>query len=382
MGCGQSSQSDWRQLPDGDLILANEFEEDTTAWISVVNSLLLTTVLLAGMALLPGSTDSNVDELSEPGVDRPEDHSFTESADFGVQQHSRRDDVQERNRLRKQLQDAMTERDLLRQQQREAQAAQAPERLLASTTAENATLKAANRELENRLQELRHTTQLALTMMNERHEAILRPISKAPVVVRILSRQMRPDLDLDLYVQDPLDRLCHRKVPRIETRQAAVATLIPSELLVNVETDTDSQATQLSTEEIYYSTELLAGPASRPYLVFCMLRETGEHRTSEQIAQPVNWEVVINRKDQEPVRLTGQTIVSQTGRVMVQSTGDFYVGLVPLAGFHLQSVAQPEPIQVPTEELPEVLRGWRKGKLKEGATPLGKSSEAIPTPGR
>jgi hypothetical protein len=362
--------------------LANEFEEDATAGISMVNSLLLTTVLLAGMALLSGSPDSNLAELGESGVNRSEDHSFTESADLRVQQHPLRDDVQERNRLRKQLQDAMTERDLLRQQQREAQAAQGPEGLLASTKTENDTLKEANRELENRLQELQKTTQLALTMMSERHEAIFRPISKAPVVVRIRSRKIRPDLDLDLYVQDPLDRLCHWKVPRIENRQAEVATLIPSELLIRAQTDADAQATQLFTEEIYYSTELLAGPASRPYLVFCMLRETGEHRTGEQIAQPVDWEVVINRKDQEPVRLTGQTIVSQSGRVMVQSTGDFYVGLVPLAGFHLQSAAQPEPIQVPTEELPEVLRGWRKGKLKEGATPLGKSAEVKPTPGR
>ncbi|MFN7767105.1 MAG: hypothetical protein ACK5UC_07860 [Planctomycetaceae bacterium] len=362
--------------------MENEFEDNAFGSTSVVNSLLMITVLVAGIALVSESSDPHPDMLRKSGSDRSDDDSLTERTDPREQDRSPTDGVQERNRLRKQLQDAVNERDLLRQQQQEAHVARSREGLHVAKETDHDGLEAANRALETRLQELRTTTQFALSLISERHETILRPIGKAPIVVRIRSRQTRADLDLDLYVQDPLDRLCHWKVPRIENRQTEVATLIPSELLVRAETDTETEETRFFTEEVYYSTELLAGPASRPYLIFCMLRETGAHRTGEQIAQPVDWEVVINRKDQEPVRLTGQSIVSQSGRVMVQSTGDFYVGLVPLAGFHLQSAAQPEPIQVPTQELPEVLRGWRKGKSKEETTPLGKSPEAKPTPDR
>jgi hypothetical protein len=369
-------------MVDGEWILTNESEGEASGWIAVVNSLLLTTTLLAGMVLLSGSSNSGREELGDFGVDRSDLLSATEQTNPRVRKSAIRDESQDSQRLRKQLQDAMAERDLLRQQQADAKAAQDGTGVSKRSTEGNEALKAANRELENKLEDLRQTTRLALSMMSDRHEATLRPLSKAPVVVRIRSRKIRADLDLDLYVQDPLDRLCHWKVPRIENRQAEVATLIPSELLVGVEADAEAEETKLFTEEVYYSTELLAGPASRPYLVFCMLRETGAHPTLTPIAQPVDWEIVINRKDQDPVRLSGQTIVSQSGRVMAQSTGDFYVGLVPLAGFHLQSAVQPEPIPLSSEELPEVLRGWRKGKSKEGATPLGKAPELKDNPGR
>ena len=374
-------QSAGTPLADGDLILSDGFEEESSGWISLVNFLLLTTALLTGFGLQSAISDPNLYELRDTEPDHSGHLSSTEMADPRLQKHSLGDEVEVRTRLRKQLQDAVNERDMLRQQQREAVAAQDTEGHLASKKAEIDVLKDMNRELENKLLDLQQTTRLAFSMMSERHETILRPLSKAPVVVRIRSRLKKADLNLDLYVQDPLDRLCHWKVPRIESRQAEVATLIPSELLVMGETDDDSNVTQFLSEEVYCSTELLAGPASRPYLVFCMLRETGERYTGEQISQPVDWEVVIQQKDQAPMRLTGQTTVKQSGRVMVRSTGDFYVGLVPLVGFHLQSAVQPEAIQLPTEDLPQVFRGWRKGKSNEEAVPLGKSPEMKQIPG-
>jgi hypothetical protein len=325
----------------------------------MVDSLLLTTALLAGLAAIPEDQQSMRQEI-------PAERNYegSPSGTAGNGPIVRQSDV------------AMRDQDRLGEASVESvQLGSDPEKLLADQSVEIEELTGRNSELERQLRELRESARLAQSVIRDRNERVLRPLNGAPLVVRIRARNLRMDLDLDLYVQDPNDRLCNWKYPRVENRRAEVATLIPSEHLATFETEGETGLTNVLTEEAYYSAELLPSQSNRPYLVFCMLRETGDRPTGEQISQAVDWEVVVNRKDEPIVRLFGQATVRQSGRVMVQSTGDFYQGLVPLAGFYWESITAAVPKQIPADALPEVLRGWRKGKLREGATPFIKFPE-------
>jgi hypothetical protein len=226
------------------------------------------------------------------------------------------------------------------------------------------------------LTEQTRKTAVAEAIIRDRADRILRPLTSALLVVRIRASNVRDDLDLDLYVQAPNDRLCNWKNPRVENGNAEVATLIPSEHLLTLEANSETGDTVTLTEEAYYSTEFAVSKSTNPYLVFCMLREAGEKPTGGDVAQAVDWEVIVNQPGQDPRRLTGRSSVRQSGRVMVQKSGEVYLGLVPLVGFYRDSADSVAPVAIPAPELPDVLRGWRRGKLQEGATPFIKFPDA------
>lgn len=209
-------------------------------------------------------------------------------------------------------------------------------------------------------------------LLKERSEQILRPLDTARLVIRIRSRDMPTNLDLDLYVQDPQDRLCNWRHPRVLTDRAEEATLIPSEDLRTVITLRDDALTGAWTEEAYYSAQPIVGPTDRPYLVFCMLRESDGSPQIESVNQTVEWEVTLKNSEGKDLRLVGQRVLSQSGVVLVTKRGEFYVRLLPLTGFRVMDAEIPDARELPSDEMPELLRGWQKRRHNEDAVPFQK----------
>lgn len=246
---------------------------------------------------------------------------------------------------------------------------------LAKARSEIAELRARNTQLAGALRLNEDQLKKIQGLLRQRSEQILRPLNNAVLVVRIRSHNLAENLDLDLYVQDPLDRICNWRNPRIQTDRAETATLIPSEYLRSIEIQKDGQADVGMTQEAYYSAELLPSSSANPYVVFCMLREVGTGGAGPPLQQEVDWEVEWKPKSGQIARLTGSTVIRQSGRVMVQATGDLYQRLFPLGGFYVPEQGEPELVQIPDDELPVIPRGWQKGRLKEGAGPFVKFAD-------
>jgi len=231
---------------------------------------------------------------------------------------------------------------------------------------------AANRKLKEALALAEKRLDQVQGLLRERSEQILKPLSRALLTVRIRSRNLSETFDLDLYVQDPRDRICSWRNPRIQSERAEMATLIPSEYLQNIEvTDGELDADTL-TEEAYYSAEIVPGSTERPYVVFCMLRETTGQAAASKLEQPVEWEIVYNAPGRPPIRRMGTTVVPRSGKVMVQASGDLYLRLFPLAGFHVMDESVADLRILERDEIPDLPRGWQKNRLQEGAAPYVK----------
>ena len=116
-----------------------------------------------------------------------------------------------------------------------------------ATNAENRASKAEDRasRAEAKAEELSAVVEKHERRQLEEQERILRPLETAELVVRIFSEGLPSSLDLDLYVQDPNDRLCYWHNPRIVSVDAETGMLISSE---------DMRGSRA--EEIFYSKEL------------------------------------------------------------------------------------------------------------------------------
>ena len=100
-----------------------------------------------------------------------------------------------------------------------------------ATNAENRASKAEDRasRAEAKAEELSAVVEKHERRQLEEQERILRPLETAELVVRIFSEGLPSSLDLDLYVQDPNDRLCYWHNPRIVSLDAETGMLISSE---------------------------------------------------------------------------------------------------------------------------------------------------------
>ncbi|MFM8584211.1 MAG: hypothetical protein ACKOFW_22360 [Planctomycetaceae bacterium] len=231
---------------------------------------------------------------------------------------------------------------------------------------------ATNRQLKEALAVAEKRAERAQGLLRERSEQILKPLSRALLTIRIRSRNLPESLDLDLYVQDPLDRICSWRNPRIQSKRAEMATLIPSEYLQNIEVNDGEVDANAVTEEAYYSSEIVPGSTERPYLVFCMLRETAAQASALKLEQPVEWELVYNAPDSPSIRRKGTTVVPRSGKVMVQASGDLYLRLFPLAAFQVTEDSDRELVALERDQIPDLPRGWQKNRLQEGAAPYVK----------
>jgi len=197
-------------------------------------------------------------------------------------------------------------------------------------------------------------------------DRVLRPLTNALLAVRIKGKNARDDLDLDLYVQDPQDRLCYWRNPRVDDGESEVGTLIPSELLMTLQDFDESTGRTSTIDEAFYSMEFDPSSSDRPYLVFGMLRETGSRPTGSKIDQEIEWEVVVRPPGQSDQVLNGTVVIPTSGRVLVQKSGQpIYTGLVPLFGFSRLSRDTFEPVVVVPGSLPKMLRGWEEGKASK-----------------
>ena len=233
-------------------------------------------------------------------------------------------------------------------------------------------LKLANEDLAAKADKLQHY-ELILKL---RDDKILRPLKAARLVVRISCEDLRDDLDLDLYVQDPENELCYWKQPRVLTRYLERATLIPSEDLRTVGENSADKRKQRVTEEVYYAAVPLVEPSNRPYLVFCMVRKVGPFENSEAVAINVSCEILIKNAAGTEFKLASARKIRSTGSVRVADNGESYPGLVPLTGFRVTDLEKPAGVLLEEKELPELLRGWDRrspdknvkvfGKLRDG----------------
>ena len=208
-------------------------------------------------------------------------------------------------------------------------------------------------ELENAL--LGNNNEKLKGTLDAQKERILKPLETAGLVIRIRARNLNSNYDLDLYVQDPNDRLCSWKNPRILTKTSQQATLIPSESLRMAHESDGTKPSRSLTEEAFYASDVTPG---KPYLLFCMIRKIGEFTESEDIEQLVEWEITTKRPNAARHVLNGQTVVTKTGAIKVTPIGETYPGLMPLMGFE---IANPDPLElrrIVESKMPKLPRGW------------------------
>ena len=137
-------------------------------------------------------------------------------------------------------------------------------------------------ELEALKEKFRDKEAVLADRVKELQDRALKPLDVAKLVVKVSTKALPAWLDLDLYVQDPEDKICYWKEPRILTDYAETSMLIPSEDLRGVGT---------SAEEIFYSVRLIPASPNPTYLVFVMLRENGRQQPPEPLSVLVEWNV-------------------------------------------------------------------------------------------
>lgn len=236
-------------------------------------------------------------------------------------------------------------------------------------------LSEQNKSLYDENQDL--VAQLAATRgrIARHNEGITRPLTNAPVCVKIRSTSalFEQGYDLDLFVQEPNDSVCYWKRPRVFDMKGERATLVPSENLRSIRLLEDE--TTLYSEEIFYARELFKTTPD-PYLVFGQIRRVGGVEQNEDLKHHVDFDVVLRDNDGVVVHKHAGTVQIPTGAVTRSADGERYPGLVPLTGFRIiDGATQPKIREVTKAELPEVLRGWSLKPQSKNATPIPKLAD-------
>ncbi|MDC0176260.1 hypothetical protein OAJ60_04940 [Planctomycetaceae bacterium] len=209
-----------------------------------------------------------------------------------------------------------------------------------------------NEKVKSKQQQL---DQLQLTIKDR----FLKPLDSARLVVKIRTAlPSQTELDLDLYVQDPTDKLCFWKTLRVFTERGEQAMIIPSEDLKILRDVSDPEKLP-STEEKYCAKQPILKRPKQPYLVFVMLRKINASTVSS-VEQVVKWEVTVkNEKLEKVAEEVGQRTVTTTGALTTRKKGDFlYQGLRPLFGFDVTDRKGLKIELLPNKDLPEYLRTW------------------------
>jgi hypothetical protein len=171
-------------------------------------------------------------------------------------------------------------------------------------------------DLENQLQEKEQLVQqLQDRLVETPEESMLRTPLSARLIVKVWA-YLPKDYDIDLFVQDPRNRICFYRNPNIFEADVEVATMLLSEYL--------KKRPSGYTEEAYYSDRFILSEnaAEDSYLVFAIIRNerTGE---AQRLEQPIQLHYEVSVRDD-----TGRLAVgrSQRGAVRINLAGWSQVG--------------------------------------------------------
>jgi hypothetical protein len=231
--------------------------------------------------------------------------------------------------------------------------------------------------LANSLKELgekvkRKQQQLVQYRLNMK-DRFLKPLDSARLVVKIRTElPSQTELDLDLYVQDPMDKLCFWKTLRVFTERGEQAMIIPSEDLRMLRDLSDREGLP-STEEKYCAKQPILKRPKKPYLIFVMLRKIGASTVSS-VEQVVKWEVIVkNEKLEEVAKEFGQRTMTTTGALTTRGKDVvLYQGLRPLFGFDVADQGGLKIELLPNKDLPDYLRDWEPRDNMASDPPLQK----------
>ncbi len=196
--------------------------------------------------------------------------------------------------------------------------------------------------------------ELKLAKANER---IVRPLEKASLIVRLRADSLPDGLDLDLYLQDPLDRLCSWRDPRVISTNAETAFLIPSD---------DLRHEDETTEEIYYATEILQ-KSNKPYLIFAMLRRTEEREFESAEGWSLQWELTIRNADGSETIRSGTAAIRRSGDIVVADGKRIYPGLSPVAAFAVTGSEDYKVNVLALADVPGLPRTWDRKRVPDDA---------------
>jgi len=183
------------------------------------------------------------------------------------------------------------------------------EQNLAATQAQAADLKTQLREKEQLVQGLQGR------LVETPEESVLRMPLSARLIVKVWA-YLPKDYDIDLFVQDPHNRICFYRNPNIFEADVEVATMLLSEYL--------KKRPSGYTEEAYYSDRFIPSEkgTADSYLAFAIIRNerTGE---AQRLEQPVQLHYEVSVRDDKEKLAAGR---SQRGVVQINLAGWSQVG--------------------------------------------------------
>ena len=319
-------------------------EEGVIGWVSMTDLFLLTTVLMLAVTAFVQATFEQSEQEKRSELTPKEVQALRETID---RLERRREELEEKVAAQKETIEELREKIAKLEKQLEARERKLAElrRRLEKLEAENRRLADRVAEIEKQRDRLRETLEEKNELLAKKNrliekqkrmleqkqrllekyrrrarklaaqladlkEGLLRTPDEAELVVKI-SADLPENLDLDLFVQDPKDRLTFYRNREIWTENRQVATLILSEYL--------KRTLEGQIEEVFYSANMIPSPggAEEMYLVYCILRDRGGGKP-RRLDEPmtVEWEIWL--KDRGGDRIAGETY---GGKLNIPATG-------------------------------------------------------------
>jgi hypothetical protein len=257
----------------------------------------------------------------------------------------------ERAKLREDLATLSRERDRL------AADLMARDAELASSRSENDALRRGNLALELEIRRLEGR-------LAQIDEAIVMPLKAAKLIVKVRCARPPAGYDLDLFVQDPHNKICSWLLPRTLFEDRETGLMILSEDLRNPKN---------AAEEIYYSLTIEPSDSQNPYLIFCMLYDKSGHAQPVPLDVKVHWEVSMDLNGGLKLIREGDRSIDQPGQVLFANGEYSYTGLFALASFQRPSTPDERAQVLDHEQMPEWFRGFSRGGQGVGGRRVIKS---------
>lgn len=353
---------------------SSQDESDTPGWISMADALILATILLVGLTFgtsqYAAGRQRTVEQKEKARQSLLEEVSRLKTA-LKEEEAERKADQAKHEQEQATLEEAKQE--LEKQSGEQAAELKEAETKLKSTQKDKEELKREfeQTKVQTKKQEEEHrneVTELMLLMqlLGGRNTKSAPPNAK--LTIRISCSDLPDDLDLDLYVQDPKNRMCFLRNRLVKDEQAGLAILVESEdrhKFVREETIEDS-----TIEESFYALDPIPTGNDRPYLLFCMLR--GDKNYGRKPLVPsvtVDYEIKVQDSNGNEHAITGSARVDKTGQILITKDTSRYPGLTRLTGFTVNPNSEAflqEALLDPEDKLP---RGWSLEKIPPWAVP-------------
>ena len=142
----------------------------------------------------------------------------------------------------------------------------------------------------------------------ELQDRILKPLGDVLLTIRV-SGKIPAGTDLELFVQDPQDRIVYFDHPRLVEGHAEVVRMVLSE---------DFQRVSGKDEEVLFAVRT-SHVVGKPYLVGCLVRERGAWKPRPiPEGVPIEWSVTLAPEGAAPQRLAGSASIPSTSTVYYQ----------------------------------------------------------------